>query len=141
VLAGIGAWRLAETFIQERAGRRRRSHGYRGRRAGLQFLWYLPLVRTVGEEAGAPAPMSRSPGAARELPRNAIVLTQNPNMFHVWGYNAAQASLASTRPVSGECAGTRYAGGIFFHWNFWCNVADPVQQAFCTATLARFRIR
>jgi hypothetical protein len=32
----------------------------------------------------------------------------------------------------------RYAGGVFFHWNFWCEVADPVQQGFCTALLDRF---
>jgi hypothetical protein len=27
---------------------------------------------------------------------------------------------------------------VFFYWNFWCNVADPVQQAFCSANLDRF---
>jgi hypothetical protein len=56
----------------------------------------------------------------------------------VWGYNAAQASLATTEAGYLESMVPRYAGGVFFHWNFWCNVADPVQQAFCTTLLARF---
>jgi hypothetical protein len=33
---------------------------------------------------------------------------------------------------------TRYAGGVFLHWNFWCNVDDPVQQAFCTSAVNQF---
>ena len=34
--------------------------------------------------------------------------------------------------------GTRYAGGVYFHWNFWCNVDDPMQQAFCTNVLDQY---
>jgi hypothetical protein len=25
----------------------------------------------------------------------------------------------------------RYPGGVYVHWNFWCNVDDPVQPEFC----------
>jgi hypothetical protein len=32
----------------------------------------------------------------------------------------------------------RYAGGVYLHWNFWCNVSDRVQQEFCEASLQRF---
>jgi hypothetical protein len=32
----------------------------------------------------------------------------------------------------------RYSGGLYLHWNFWCNVADPAQQAFCTDVLGQF---
>ena len=75
----------------------------------------------------------------RALPKNSIVLTQNPNMFHIWGQSAAQASIATTEPgYAMNILAPRYAGGVFFHWNFWCNVADPVQQSFCTQLLAGF---
>jgi hypothetical protein len=60
-------------------------------------------------------------------------------MFHVWGHSAAQISLAATEPdYVDHVLGPRYAGGVFFHWNFWCNVADPQQQSFCRAALERF---
>jgi len=29
----------------------------------------------------------------------------------------------------------RYAGGVYVHWNFWCNVQDPVQRDFCRHAL------
>jgi 4-amino-4-deoxy-L-arabinose transferase-like glycosyltransferase len=106
----------------------------------VQFLWYLPLVRATGEEGwAARADVEFAKSLANELPRNSIVLTHNPNMFHVWGHSAAQASLATTEPgyVTSVLA-RRYAGGVFFHWNFWCNVADPLQQSYCTTLLSRF---
>jgi hypothetical protein len=107
---------------------------------GVQFLWYLPLVRTTGEEAwSARADVEFARSFAENLPRNSIVLTHNPNMFHLWGRSAAQASIAMTEPdYVSHVLLPRYAGGVFFHWNFWCDVADPVQQSFCTGVLARF---
>jgi len=52
---------------------------------------------------------------------------------------AAQASLALTAPQFVESVlAPRYAGGNFFDWNYWCNVADPVQQSFCAGVLDRF---
>jgi hypothetical protein len=30
---------------------------------------------------------------------------------------------------------TRYAGGVYFHWNFWCNVQVPAQQELCRQVL------
>jgi len=32
----------------------------------------------------------------------------------------------------------RYAGGVYLHWSFWCNVRDPIQTAFCRKTLDAF---
>lgn len=106
----------------------------------LQFFWYVPLVRAIGEEAwGARADVAFAREMAATLPRDSIVLTHNPGMFHVWGVNAAQASLATTD--EGYVRGvlfSRYAGGVYLHWNFWCNIQDPVQQRFCTDILERF---
>jgi hypothetical protein len=30
----------------------------------------------------------------------------------------------------------RYTGGVFIHWNYWCNVQDPVHPEFCRQALA-----
>ena len=106
----------------------------------VQFLWYVPLVRATGEEAwGARADVAFAKESAASLPRNAVVLTHNPAMFHVWGINAAQMSSAATDgPYVGSQLFSRYAGGVFLHWNFWCNVADPTQVAFCQSVLEGF---
>jgi hypothetical protein len=138
ILAGIGLWKLSNAIGSNR--RRQWSGRIIGGALAVQFLWYLPVVRAVGEEAwGARADVAFARSAAISLPRNSIVLTHNPNMFHVWGQSAAQASLAvNNRGYAKNVLAPRYAGGVFFHWNFWCNVADPVQQAFCTDILNRF---
>jgi len=106
----------------------------------VQFLWYLPLVRAIGEEAwAARGDVAFAREMAKALPPHAIVLTHNPHMFHIWGVNAAQMSLATTdEPYVRNHLFTRYSGGVYLHWNFWCNIPDPLQQGFCTTALARF---
>jgi len=68
---------------------------------------------------------------AAKLPPNSLVVTHNPNMFHIWGVSAAQMSLVGGDPRNGERYFSRYAGGVYLHWNFWCNVHDQIQNAFC----------
>ena len=58
-------------------------------------------------------------------------------MFHVWGVNAGQMSLVATNPLHLDYLAIRYAGGVYLHWNFWCNTSDPIQQGFCRAALVR----
>ncbi|MNC92598.1 hypothetical protein D3C83_90520 [compost metagenome] len=54
------------------------------------------------------------------------------------GRNAAQMSLlTSDAGYAVEPLFARYSGGVYLHWNFWCNVSDPVQQQFCRDALAR----
>jgi len=67
------------------------------------------------------------------------VLTHNPSIFHLNGVNAAQMSLVESEPayVTGFLA-SRYAGGVYLHWNAWCGYTDPSQQALCDATLQSF---
>lgn len=107
----------------------------------FQFLWYLPLVRETGEEAwAARADVAFAKRIVAQLPPNSIILTHNPGMFHVWGINAAQLSLASTeRGYVNQQLMPRYAGGVYLHWSFWCNVADEAQKAFCRAALDAFQ--
>ena len=105
----------------------------------FQFLWYLPLVRETGEEAwAARADVAFAKRFASQLPPNSIVLTQNPSMFHVWGVNAAQLSLTSMGGYVKQQLMPRYAGGVYLHWSFWCNVSDDVQKAFCRTALDAF---
>jgi branched-subunit amino acid transport protein len=142
VLAGLGIERIA-TGIRSRAVP---AASNRTLLAGvlalllIQFSWYLPLVRETGEEAwGARADVEYAKEFAAALPKDSFVLTHNPSMFFVWGLNAGQLSIASTEPDYVErVLLPRYAGGVYVHWNFWCNVSDPVQVEFCQKTLAIF---
>ncbi|MGH9198638.1 MAG: hypothetical protein ACRD1T_23255, partial [Acidimicrobiia bacterium] len=106
----------------------------------LQFSWYLPGIRAVGEEAwAARADVAHAREFADDLPVDSIVLTHNPSMFHLWGRNAAQASLALTDPgMIGQWLFERYGGGVYFHWDFWCNVDDPARLKVCQDILASF---
>jgi hypothetical protein len=136
VLAGIGTSRLVSRFRAAAGG------------IGLpiavgallfQFSWYLPWVRAVGEEAwAARADVAFAREVARTLPSNAIVLTHNPGMFHLWGVSAAQLSFAVEPGYVDETLRRRYADGVYIHWNFWCNVSDPIQQPFCDRALAAY---
>lgn len=139
VLAGRGAAGLHE--LAASAGLdRKRAAGAIVAAVGAQFLWFLPQVRSLGEEAwSARADVAFAKRVMPELPVNAIVLTHNPSIFLLNGVNAAQMSLITTEPtyvVSG--LPHRYAGGVYLHWNAWCNYADPVQHRFCVTALESF---
>lgn len=108
----------------------------------FQSTLYLPWVRAVGEEAwAARADVAFAKMVARELPPNAIVLTHNPSMFHIWGVSAAQLSIAAEEPgyVRSELS-RRYSGGVYLHWNFWCNTSDPAQVRFCEQARSNFPV-
>ena len=102
---------------------------------GAQFWWYVPIVRSTADSAvAARADVQFAGSLVPDLPADAYVLTQNPGMFQVWGISAGQISLSLSQPRLRELA-ARYRGGVYFHWNFWCNVQDPVQQGFCMKLL------
>jgi hypothetical protein len=108
--------------------------------AALLFHWllYLPLVRAVGEEAwGARADVAFVERILPDLPANAVVLTQTPSTFFVRGVNAVQTSIAALDPNRMAELFERFGGGVYLHWGFWCNVADPVQQTFCATVRDR----
>jgi 4-amino-4-deoxy-L-arabinose transferase-like glycosyltransferase len=136
ILAGLGARRLW-LFVS------RMPHGINARAAVagalvFQFMWYLPGVRATTQEAwAARADVRFARSFVRNLPANSFVLTHNPGMFHVWGVNAGQMSLAVSNPMYLEQLSGRFAGGVYLHWNFWCNVADRVQREFCRLALSR----
>jgi asparagine N-glycosylation enzyme membrane subunit Stt3 len=140
ILAGIGLWRLMATLGEDRPPHVRWKPIAAVAALLVQFLWYVPFVRAVGEEAwGARADVTFARNATRALPANSFVLSHNPAMFHVWGQSAAQVSVATTDPAYVErILAPRYAGGIFFNWGYWCDVDDPAQRPLCTAILDRY---
>jgi hypothetical protein len=103
---------------------------------------YLPFTRAIGRESWA----SRADHAAAvrmvaEVPEDAMVLTHNPGMIQVMGRSAAQTSIASYQEWRVDDLFHRFPGGVYFHYNFWCNVDDPVQNDFCQKVLANFKTR
>lgn len=134
VLAGLGAAAIARSLATVPAVRRPVEAVAAG--LVLQFLWYAPQVRATTEEAWtARADVRFARQLAADLKGNAYVLTHNPGMFHIWGVNAGQMSLLINNQRYLDFLGTRYSGGVYLHWNFWCNVLDPVQKGFCEAAV------
>ena len=135
ILAGLGAariggWLERQTFAVS-------GHTAVAGALLFQFLWYVPLVRDTTEEAwAARADVQFAKSMVGQLRGTAYVLTHNPGMFHVWGVNAGQLSHALADPGRVDFLLGRYSGGVFLHWNFWCNVLDPIQQAVCRRALA-----
>jgi hypothetical protein len=135
MLGGLGAARVAGWL--ERVKPRLPARGALTAVLIFQFFWYAPLVRATSEEAwAARADVRFARSLVPDLRGNSYVLTHNPGMFHVWGINAGQMSLIATNPRYLDHLAARYAGGVYLHWNFWCNVQDPIQQAFCRSALA-----
>ncbi len=103
------------------------------------FIPFLPFVKAITQEAwGARYDHKYAQEMAKEVPDNGIVLTHNPNMFLLWGKNAAQASLATEQTGYFKNFFYRYPGGVYFHYNFWCNVPDKLQNSFCKNILERY---
>jgi hypothetical protein len=103
----------------------------------FQFLWYAPGVRALGDGAwAARADVRFAKDFAAHVPAEAYVLTQNPGMFHLWGVSAGQMSRAVASPSYTSWLIRQHPGGVYLHWNFWCNVQEPAQPALCRAAMA-----
>jgi hypothetical protein len=141
ILAAAGLWRLADHVRWWRGGTWTDGLAFASIAAILfaQFLWYLPLVRETGEEAwAARADVRYAREFVARLPPNSVVLTHNPAMFHLWNVSAAQMSITRGDPHAIERLQARFAGGVYLHWNYWCNVPDPVQNSFCKTGLNEY---
>jgi hypothetical protein len=132
VFAGLGAARLAGVLTRCHLPAR----SVMLTAMAFLFLWYAPAVRATTEEAwAARADVRFARLFARELPANSYVLTHNPGMFQLWGSSAGQLPLIVQNPAYVRYLSGRYTGGVFVHWNFWCNVQDPVHPEFCRRAL------
>ena len=93
VLAGLGAARLLRGVMRSEPGLAAVSS--LTALLAVQFLWYLPVVRSTADDRGAArADVQFARSLVPDIPANAYVLTHNPGMFQVWGVNAGQMSLA-----------------------------------------------
>ncbi|MBF0134618.1 MAG: glycosyltransferase family 39 protein [Magnetococcales bacterium] len=140
VLAGAGGDRI--TRLLER-GPRLTGHkavGLLGVVMFLSHLLHLPQVRATSYEAWAARADHRLARAmASRLPPESLVLTHNPNMFQLWGFDATQTYLLLADPNYYKMTlHPNHRGGVYFHFNFWCNVADPEQKRFCRQILDTF---
>jgi hypothetical protein len=135
VLAGLGAAQLVR-WMQPRVAPAAASILVASLLVGQFVLAYLPVVRSGSDTAwAARADVEFARSFARKLPPDAYVLTHNPGMFQVWGVNAGQMSFVAD---AGELdrLGARFGGGVYLHWNYWCNTEDRVHRALCAKVRA-----
>ncbi len=106
----------------------------------ISFFKFLPQVRAETQEAwGARADHLYAEKFAEILPEKSIVLTHNPNMFHIWGKNAAQISLLTDeKSYVEQILFNQYKDGVYLHWNYWCNADDSLQNSFCENGLSNY---
>ena len=62
-------------------------------------------------------------------------------MFLLFKRSSAQAYLVFNNRAFITSKLKRFRGGIYFHYNFWCNVNDPEQNKFCRYILENFKLK
>lgn len=107
---------------------------------GLTFSKFFPALRAVGYES---IESRDDVKMARELVKDvlddAMVLSHNPSIWLLHGKNSAQLnSLTNRKAHIDQDMFVRYTGGVYFHWNYWCNVPNPVQNALCSLALESY---
>ena len=137
VLGGLGAARLVELARAARAAGVPDADRDCGALA-FQFLWYAPVVRATTEEAwAARADVRFAQSFAAELP--AELLRADPQPGHVPALGRqrrADCPLVVRIPLMSVSWPAAIPAASIVHWNFWCNVQDPVQPEFCRKALA-----
>ncbi|MBT8381591.1 MAG: hypothetical protein HKP17_08300 [Ignavibacteriaceae bacterium] len=141
ILGGLGVYQL-QAFLKNNLSLKSYLNPIVGIMITISFLKFLPQVRAETQEGwGARADHLYAKEFATLLPENSIVLTHNPNMFHLWGKNAAQISLATTeKSYVNQILFHQYEEGVYLHWNFWCNAADSLQSSFCDNILNDYKV-
>jgi hypothetical protein len=135
ILAGLGAAWLLRSIDRHR-GRIAVAAALAAAAVAQYLVVSVPVVRATTDSAwAARADVDFAKSFVARLPIDAYVLTHNPGMFQVWGVNAGQMSLA-TNPGFLDDLAERFGGGIYLHWNYWCNTQDPVHQALCARVRA-----
>ncbi len=139
ILAGYGAAWLAGGLTRFGVGRAASTAAAAAVLFGA-FTQVLPAVRAEEEEAWeAREDVNRAREFAAMMPPDSIVLTHNPNMFLLWGKNAAQLYFADVDPGRIQWYLERFSGGVYFHYNYWCNVADEHLDSLCNEICKRYR--
>ena len=111
------------------------------------WAFTLPEITLLGQEARQARFDTEFARVMRQnMPADSFVFSHNPGMWLVFGQSAAQSSNLSyllDQPLQARNQirewRNSYPGGLFFHWNFWCNTMDRVQVAFCQRILDGFK--
>jgi len=154
VLAGMGgdtvrSWIERPAQYRQSAGENGSAFAGRGYRQTVSlaivlvlivtWLPFLPLVRTVGQEAwGARYDHHYAGEFIKKIPMRSIILTHNVTMFLVWGRNAIQAYAGIQNPEIIRNLMDRYSGHVYFHYNFWCNTASDDNRKLCEAVMTKY---
>ncbi|MBN1700028.1 MAG: glycosyltransferase family 39 protein [Spirochaetales bacterium] len=97
----------------------------------FSFTWFIPFVRSIGDEAWAARTDHRyAVEFTGLLPPNSLVLTHNPNIFLLHKQSAVQSSVETYNPGIIESYLAGFKGGVYVHFNYWSNVDDPVQRSY-----------
>jgi hypothetical protein len=105
----------------------------------ISFLSFMPYIRAATQEAWSSRFDHRfAKKIAETVPPHSLIFTHNPNMFLVWGKNAAQSSIAMSKDVHLQHFFKKYTGGVYFHYNYWCSVASEAQPTLCKNILEKF---
>lgn len=105
----------------------------------ISWLKFVPLIRTVGQEAwGARYDHKNAREFIREIPNRAIVLTHIPTMFLLWGQNAIQSNAGINNPDLIRDLMNRYNGHVYFHKNYWCNAVNDPNRSVCDGIVQRY---
>jgi hypothetical protein len=130
VFAGVGIVRIVRVI--DRVAPRARALALSVAVILFVFLLYAPGVRATTEEAwAARADVKFAKSVAAQLPPDSYVLSQDPGMFQVWGISSGQMARVASNPSYGRWLASRFAGGLYVHWNFWCNTQEREQPAIC----------
>jgi hypothetical protein len=102
----------------------------------------MPYIRAETQEAwGARIGHHFAKEIVDILPAHSLVLTHNPHMFLLWGKNAAQTATALYGKEYMDSLFSRYSGGVYFHYNLWCNIDDYAQKSFCQTVLDLYPVK
>ena len=139
ILAGLGVYKLQE-LLKKNQYLKSYLNPILAILIIISVLKFLPQVRAETQEAwGARADHLYAKEFSSLLPENSIVLTHNPNMFHLWGKNAAQVSLATfEKSYVNQILFQKYTDGVYLHWNYWCNADDSLQNSFCENVISGY---
>ncbi len=144
VLAGMGCGYTRDYLVSSgfRAGEKGRQKLFSFLLTGIilvSFLQFLPLVRRIGQEAwGARYDHQYAEKFSKKLPERSIVLTHNPAMFLLWNRNAIQAYAGINNPQIIGHLMEKYAGHVYFHYNYWCNADSAPNRNLCRAIKERY---
>ncbi len=102
------------------------------------FVYFLPQVRAVGDEAWHARADHRFAVEFAELaPEHSMVYSHDPCIFLMHGQSASQMFML-TPDSDLEYLRQRFPGGLYVHYGFWCVIDDPEQGRFCGRILDVF---